>query len=222
MASLSKVWAGVAAAGSSKENDGTTSWEPGAQREVDDNKGSDAALSVMSKSFFRKWPGVLGSSKWKTPDYVISAVAETIAATLSDGDVFADLGCGDGRVIAAVAARCPGVRCMGYEINPDVARQAEETMNATGAVSVEIICKSAYTADFTTMSAVYIYSNRRGLYQLRPLLERLRPPENKLLILYMTDLAPPRSLPGAVRSVVWCQDANNALNKTPVYIYAWK
>jgi precorrin-6B methylase 2 len=37
---------------------------------------------------------------------------------LKDGDVFADLGCGDGRVVFEVAKNFKKVRCIGYEISP--------------------------------------------------------------------------------------------------------
>lgn len=37
---------------------------------------------------------------------------------LKEGDVFADLGCGDGRVVFEVAKRFKGVKCIGYEISP--------------------------------------------------------------------------------------------------------
>ena len=37
---------------------------------------------------------------------------------LKDGDVFADLGCGDGRVVFEVAKNFKNVKCIGYEISP--------------------------------------------------------------------------------------------------------
>ncbi|MCD4756151.1 class I SAM-dependent methyltransferase [bacterium] len=37
---------------------------------------------------------------------------------LKKGDVFADLGCGDGRVVFEVAKRYKDVKCIGYEISP--------------------------------------------------------------------------------------------------------
>jgi ubiquinone/menaquinone biosynthesis C-methylase UbiE len=37
---------------------------------------------------------------------------------LKEGDVFADLGCGDGRVLFEVAKTFKGVKCIGYEISP--------------------------------------------------------------------------------------------------------
>lgn len=37
---------------------------------------------------------------------------------LKKGDVFADLGCGDGRVVFEVAKKYKDVKCVGYEISP--------------------------------------------------------------------------------------------------------
>ncbi|MCK9415078.1 MAG: class I SAM-dependent methyltransferase [Candidatus Dojkabacteria bacterium] len=37
---------------------------------------------------------------------------------LKEGDVFADLGCGDGRVVFEVAKNFKDVKCIGYEISP--------------------------------------------------------------------------------------------------------
>lgn len=37
---------------------------------------------------------------------------------LKKGDVFADLGCGDGRVVFEVAKQYKDVKCIGYEISP--------------------------------------------------------------------------------------------------------
>ncbi len=37
---------------------------------------------------------------------------------LSAGDVLFDLGCGDGRFLCSAAGRCPGVRCVGVEVDP--------------------------------------------------------------------------------------------------------
>ena len=37
---------------------------------------------------------------------------------LKKGDVFADLGCGDGRIVFEVAKRYKDVQCIGYEISP--------------------------------------------------------------------------------------------------------
>ncbi len=57
-----------------------------------------------------------------------------VAGALDDNptaDVFADLGCGDGRVLRRTAASI-GCRCVGYEINTARAADAVAAVEAAG------------------------------------------------------------------------------------------
>jgi hypothetical protein len=44
---------------------------------------------------------------------------------LSEEDVLFDLGCGDGRFLCNAAEKCPGLRCIGIEIDPVFAARAK-------------------------------------------------------------------------------------------------
>ena len=82
-------------------DDGSTRWEPTADG------------TPEMEQFMKKWTGVLGSSKWLSPDFVVQQALQE--ASFKEGDVFLELGCGDGRVMA-MAARKYGVRCVGASV----------------------------------------------------------------------------------------------------------
>ena len=63
------------------------------------------------------------------PDAVIQQVVETLH--LSGDDVFCDLGCGDGRILIAVAERY-GCRAVGVEIDPAKAHEARRLVADSG------------------------------------------------------------------------------------------
>lgn len=48
---------------------------------------------------------------------------------LTDGDVFFDLGCGDGRLLCSAAVRCPGLKCVGVEIDSVFVDRARQRVN---------------------------------------------------------------------------------------------
>lgn len=89
---------------------------------------------------------------------------------LTKDDVFADYGCGDGRVLLA-AAKGVGCRCVGYEIN------AERAAGVTAAVAAEglsdlvtVHANNALEADFSEPSAVFLFLIKRGLRVILPYL----------------------------------------------------
>ena len=189
----------------SKVNDGSTTWSP--QSRGQDNEGGG-----LPDAFVQKW--LLWVIKWRTPAYVLSKIVKI--ANLHPEDTFLDLGCGDGRVLVAVAEKS-GATCVGYEINAQVAEAAEARAAASSASSViSVRRESAYLADFSKASCVYVYSNKRGLFQLVPLLQSTT--HEFTLIIYLTD-APKGSFPGAHRTVHRCSDPDDALGRTPLYCY---
>jgi SAM-dependent methyltransferase len=90
-------------------------------------------------------------------------------AALQPGERFADLGCGDGRVLAAAAAR--GARVTGYESDPRMAARARERLAGSAAEIVE----GDFRAAGLEADVVYCYLSPATLARLKPLFARLAP-----------------------------------------------
>jgi SAM-dependent methyltransferase len=209
----SRAWAAVAEGNKEKYDNGRSgTWRPGGKRGAD--PGSDLA------KFVKRWPGVLGSPKWKTPEHIVRRAVEEMA--LRPGETMYDLGCGDGRVLIAAALAQPSARCVGYDIDETVCAAARAAAARAGvSARVDVRCESAYTADLSEAAAIYCFSNRRGLFQLLPLLRRCSAAAgNRVFLTYLTDVR--GGLPGAERRAQWCLDPDNALSKTPLYRYTWR
>ncbi|MDY6903401.1 MAG: class I SAM-dependent methyltransferase [Thermodesulfobacteriota bacterium] len=69
---------------------------------------------VLSTAF--ALPATQGALYVSTPKARIRAILDEIAP--QPGQRFLDIGCGDGRVLRAVARRFPEVTLIGYEVNP--------------------------------------------------------------------------------------------------------
>ena len=76
---------------------------------------------------------------------------------LTEKDVVMDLGCGDGRVVAAAAAL--GVNAIGYEIDPTLAETARHRCAALPAHSgrAEIISSPAEGADLSKATVIFLF-----------------------------------------------------------------
>ena len=184
-----------------------------------DDKTSWKPTQKLSSTLLKKWPGVLGSTKWRTPEYVVNLVGDKTLVEIKRTDkLFLELGCGDARVLINVAKRFPFLQCEGYEINTLVHKEAEERVKKSGLDNVTVHLESAYRARVSDADVIYVYSNRRGLHQLHSLLCRLKP--GARLILYQNDVKSP--IPNAERRRVRCQDPKNELVVWPVYIYTRK
>ena len=101
-------------------------------------------------------------------------------AALRSTDILVDLGCGDGRVLLAAAAACPGVRCTGYEFDPAIVERAHASLRAAAAAGgasadaaarVAIHAGDAGAADLSAASVVFVYLVPAGLEAVRPSLE---------------------------------------------------
>ena len=171
----------------------------------------------LSKSFMKKWPGVLGSTKWRTPNYVVDQIASLVEIKKTD-KIFLELGCGDARVLINVAKQFPFLQCHGYEINAKVHEEAVRNVKKAGLDEkkrVLVHLESAYSAKISEADIIYVYSNRRGLHQLYSLLCRLKP--GARLVLYQNDVKTP--IPSTIRRRIKCQDPKNELVVWPVYVY---
>ncbi|MEM0057978.1 MAG: class I SAM-dependent methyltransferase [Candidatus Bathyarchaeia archaeon] len=71
--------------------------------------------------------------------------------------VFADLGCGDGRVLIKAAEKF-GIYCVGFEINPILAALARRNIKDFGVGHlVDVVCADIFTVDFSKFNAIYVY-----------------------------------------------------------------
>ena len=109
-----------------------------------------------------------------TPQEVVERMLHL--ANVKSSDVLYDLGAGDGRVVIA-AAKKYGIRAVGYEIDPGLAKLARENVRHAGVERlVEIREQDFLTADLSRASVVTLYLSYDGNLALRPqLLRQLKP-----------------------------------------------
>ena len=109
-----------------------------------------------------------------TPQEVVERMLQL--ANVKSSDVLYDLGAGDGRVVIA-AAKKYGIRAVGYEIDPGLAKLARENVRHAGVERlVEIREQDFLTADLSRASVVTLYLSYDGNLALRPqLLRQLKP-----------------------------------------------
>jgi ubiquinone/menaquinone biosynthesis C-methylase UbiE len=92
-------------------------------------------------------------------------------ARVGPGDVFYDLGCGDGRVVIEAAKR--GALGVCIEIREDLIKQAIEAARAAGVVDrIRFIHGDFRYVDVSDATVVYMYLLTRVNEALRPKLER--------------------------------------------------
>lgn len=109
-----------------------------------------------------------------TPRQVVDAMLEL--AELKPGDLLYDLGSGDGRIVIA-AARRPGVRAVGIEIDADLVARARENAERAGvAERVDFRREDLFTAEIGDATVVTLFLGAELNLRLRPrLLEALAP-----------------------------------------------
>ncbi len=82
---------------------------------------------------------------------MISRVLDLTA--VGPGDCLYDLGCGDGRVLLAAARR--GARGVGFELDPELARDAVAAARAAGLEElVRVVRADAATADVSEATVI--------------------------------------------------------------------
>jgi SAM-dependent methyltransferase len=96
------------------------------------------------------------------------------------GDVFYDLGCGDGRV--AVVAAMRGARVVCVELDPTLADAASAAVKAAGVDDrVEVLREDLFTVDVSSATVVYIFLLPSLHARLRPIFESTLRPGTKVL-----------------------------------------
>jgi predicted RNA methylase len=108
-----------------------------------------------------------------TPKEIVDQVMEL--AAVGPGDVVFDIGCGDGCLLCAAAAR--GATGRGWDIDPVAIADAVELMAKTGsAESVRVVCENVLDPDLVVpwaeATVVVLYMGVAGNLRLRPILLR--------------------------------------------------
>jgi len=109
-----------------------------------------------------------------TPQEVVNRMLAL--AGVHKGDVVYDLGAGDGRIVIA-AAKKYGVKAVGYEIDPGLAKLARENVRKQGVEKlVEIREQDFMSADLSPATVVTLYLSQDGNLAVRyKLLRELKP-----------------------------------------------
>lgn len=98
-------------------------------------------------------------------------IADAIAlADVRPGERFLDLGCGDGRVMAAALNR--GAQALGYEIDGELAMRARERLAGASGGRARVIEESFFDAPLDA-EVVFAYLSPAVLQRLSPQLKRL-------------------------------------------------
>jgi protein-L-isoaspartate O-methyltransferase len=149
----------------------------------------------------RNVAGAVRASQEPTPSPVADRIMETLG--LSKSDVFADIGCGDGRLLID-AVETFGCSAVGIEIDPVKADKAREKVKAAGLSDrITVLTGDAKSFDpeayGVTAAVAYLYPE---------LLEKLKPMLETIPVL----VTPFHQVPGLVmesRGDVWVRDMRN-------------
>lgn len=95
-----------------------------------------------------------------TPSNVVLRMLE-LAKPLR-GELLVDLGCGDGRILI-LAAELYGCRCIGYEIDNNLIREAIREIRSRGIRNVKILRKDLFKADIGDADILTLYLTPKAL-----------------------------------------------------------
>ena len=129
-----------------------------------------------------------------TPVEVAQAMLEL--AALRPGDVVADLGCGDGRLVIE-ALRRGAARGLCVDINPEVLAMARENARAAGvAERIEFVNQDLFGLDYRGTTVVLLFLSAQLNRELRPKLQRELAPGARVVSHWhdMGDWPPARSV----------------------------
>jgi predicted RNA methylase len=92
-------------------------------------------------------------------------------AELKPGEVFFDLGCGDGRTVI-LAAKTFGARSVGVEMREDLAKRAMNVIHDNGLGDrVTIVNGDMFKLDLTAADVVYLYLTTSANEKIKPKME---------------------------------------------------
>lgn len=92
-------------------------------------------------------------------------------AELRAGEVFFDLGCGDGRTVIT-AAKEFGARAVGVELREDLVKKALSTIYEQGLQDrITIVNGDMFNVDLTTADVIFLYLTTSANEKIKPKLE---------------------------------------------------
>jgi predicted RNA methylase len=92
-------------------------------------------------------------------------------AELKAGEVFFDLGCGDGRAVI-MAAKDFGARAVGVELREDLVKKALSTAHEQNLQSrITIVNGDMFNVDLTSADVVFLYLTTSANEKIKPKLE---------------------------------------------------
>jgi 23S rRNA G2445 N2-methylase RlmL len=129
-----------------------------------------------------------------TPMDVVRAMLEL--AAVRSGDLVADLGCGDGRIVIEAAAR-HGARGLCVDIDPRRIREARENAAAAGVADrIRFLNQDLFATDLAGVTVVMLFLSPDFNLRLRPKLARELAPGARIVSHWhdMGDWKPSRTL----------------------------
>jgi len=94
-----------------------------------------------------------------------------VLAELKPGEVFFDLGAGDGRTVI-MAAKDFGARAVGVELREDLAKKATSTVHESGLTDrVTIVNGDMFKVNLTSADVVFLYLTTSANEKVKPKLE---------------------------------------------------
>jgi SAM-dependent methyltransferase len=94
-------------------------------------------------------------------------------AGLKAGETALDIGCGDGRVLVALATACPEAQVVGIEYSAELCSRAEARIAEAGVGNARVICGDATLVQPSDVDVVFAYLTPTGLVAVEPFLARL-------------------------------------------------
>ena len=108
-----------------------------------------------------------------TPQKIVDKMLEV--AKVTRNDVVYDLGCGDGRIVVSAAKKL-GARGLGFDLDPDRVKEANENVKlANVGALVSIKRENVFAVDLGPATVVTLYLLPEINVKLIPQLEKLRP-----------------------------------------------
>lgn len=90
-----------------------------------------------------------------SPPSVVDAALNMV--DVKPGEIFADLGCGDGTVLVKAAEKFKTF-CVGFEINLNLAMLARRKAKNSGVgFLVDVVCADVFTVDLSMLNVIYVY-----------------------------------------------------------------
>lgn len=140
-------------------------------------------MNFSLSSQIRSWVGFLAGRRLApfhpTTSNAVRAMLDL--GSVSKDDTLVDLGCGDGFLMFEAVKMVPGLKCIGYEIDKHLVKEANEHIQRLHLQDfVSIHLKDARNASLSNSSVVTLYLSTTGNASLESLL-KVRMQENPSL-----------------------------------------